>query len=124
MLQYLYNTYAKISPADLKTKADAMSKLYDPNKPFEALIQQVQDAVDFADHRGAPFTQEQILNTAYNLVYQAGVFADNCKDWRNHRAPLARDWPAFKRFFAERYNDWAAQQQTTCSGYFPSAKPW
>ena len=67
MIQHLYNTYAKISLADLKTNADAMSKLYDPNEPFEALIQQVQEAVDYADHRGAPFTQEQILNTAYNL---------------------------------------------------------
>ena len=38
MLQHLYNTYAKISLADLKTNADAMSKPYDPNKPFKALI--------------------------------------------------------------------------------------
>ena len=76
-----------------------MSKPCGPNEPFEALIQQIQDAMDYTDHGGAPFTQEQILNTAYNLVYQAGVFVDDCKDWRNRRAPLAKDWPEFKRFF-------------------------
>ena len=105
MLQHLYNTYAKISPANLKANADTMSKPYNPNEPFEALIQQVQDAVDFSDHGGAPFTHEQILNMAYNLVYQACIFADNCEDWRNRRTLLAKDWPSFKIFFAERYNN-------------------
>ena len=105
MLEHLYNTYVKISSTDLKTNAGKMAKPYGPNKPFKVLIQQVQDAVDFADHGGAPFTADYILNTAYNLVFQIGVFKDNCKDWRNRRSPLTKNWPSFKKFFAKQYDD-------------------
>ena len=56
-----------------------MTTPWDPNQPFEFLVQQVQDAVDYAAHANTPYTAKQIVNIAYTLVFNTGVFEDDCK---------------------------------------------
>ena len=111
MLTHLYTTYAKISPVDLKENEQKMNSPWDPNQPFEVLVRQIQDATDFASHGGSPYTQRQIVDTAYTLVYSTGLFHDDCKKWRKRIVPLLQDWPSFTKFFAEAYNDWRDAQK-------------
>ena len=121
MLTHLYTTYAKISPADLKENERKMNSPWDPNQPFEVLVRQIQDATDFASHGGSPYTQRQIVDTAYTLVYSTGLFHDDCKKWRKRIAPLLQDWPSFTKFFAEAYNDWRDAQKTTAGNRYATA---
>ena len=57
-----------------------MKESYDPNQPPELLIQQIQDAVDYAAHANCPYLPEQFVTAAYNLVNQTGMFDHNLKD--------------------------------------------
>ena len=74
MLTHLYSSYAKITPADLEKNDVRMKAPYDANDPPELLIQQVQDGVDYAAHADCPYSPEQVVTIAYNLVNQTGIF--------------------------------------------------
>ena len=50
------------------------------------LFDQIDYAQDFAVAAGQPYTNSQLLTTAYNLVYATGLFFDNCKAW--NRLPM------------------------------------
>lgn len=121
LITHLYDTYAKISPSDLIQNNQKMTAPWDPNQPFEFLVRQIQDAVDYAAHANTPYTAEQIVNTAYTLVFSTGVFEDECKAWRKRSHPLVNDWPNFKTFFAEAYNDWRETQKQSAGTRYSTA---
>ena len=106
MLTHLYTCYAKITPADLEKNDARMKENYDPNQPPEILIQKIQDAVDYAAHANCPYSPEQVVTTAYNLVNQTGIFDQDLKDWRA-RATNTKTWADFKTFFTDRHHDWS-----------------
>ena len=59
-----------------------MNMPYDPNEPIEVLINQIEDGIDYAAVENMSYPPTQIINTAYNLLFDAGVFSDECKEWR------------------------------------------
>ena len=79
MLRHLYDNYADLSMDHLEESDRRMREPWDPNTPFESLIKQINDAVELADHAGAPYTPVQIVNTAYGLVEKTGVFEIDCR---------------------------------------------
>ena len=120
LLEHLYNTYAKITPSDLKTNDKRMNEPYNPNMPFECLIEQVQDAVDYAAHAGSPYTAKQILGTAYDLVFNTGMFYNDLRDWR--RKPAAdQTWTNFKTFMTARHSDWREENSNTAGQKYGTA---
>ena len=121
MLDHLYDIYAKILPDDLVKNTENMSAPWDPSQPFEYLIRQIQNGIDFAAHGLAPLTMEQIVNTAYTVVASTGLFHEECKKWRKRRPPLAKDWPNFKTFFSEAYTDWRIGQRQTMGQKYGTA---
>ena len=104
MLNHLYTSYGKMTPQDLQLLDSEMKTPYDPQLPIENLYEQIENAKDVAEAAGAPYADNQILNIAYNLVFQCNVFHDTCREWR--RLPAAsKTWPAFKRMFTEAHQD-------------------
>ena len=59
---------------------------YDVNQPMEVLIEQINNAVNVATEADNPYLAEQVVTTAYNLVFKTGMFADNCKLWMRRSA--------------------------------------
>ena len=59
-----------------------MTRPWDTAQPFEYVIKKIQDATDFAAHANTPYTQEQIVNTDYSIVFNTGQFEDGCKKGR------------------------------------------
>ena len=47
LLEHLYSTYANISASDLQDNDKRLRAPYDINQPFETLIDQVENAVDY-----------------------------------------------------------------------------
>ena len=47
-------------------------------------LTRLKSALNFANARNLPFTVVQILNTAYNLVFNTGSFLEGCKKWNAH----------------------------------------
>jgi len=49
------------------------------------LIDQIDNGVDYAAAGKNPYSPEQIVNIAYNLVFQISLFTDKCK--KNQKNP-------------------------------------
>ena len=56
LLDHLYSTYANISASALQDNDKRLRAPYDRNQPFETLINQVENAVDYASAGDTPYT--------------------------------------------------------------------
>ena len=117
LLNYLYENYAKITHNNLRENDQRMNAPYDPNEPIEVLIDQIEDGIDYAAAGNMPCTPTQIVNTAHNLLFDAGVFADECKEWRK-RPATEQTWDNLKTAFIQAHQDLQESNATAGStGY-------
>ena len=77
ILAHLYATYAQITAADLETNGDRIKAPYNVNLPTENVFDQIKDRVEFSDVGNSPYTPTQVVNTAFNVLFKTGIFADN-----------------------------------------------
>jgi hypothetical protein len=105
LLAHLYSNYARITPADLDANGRSMKQPCDANQPIEVLFKQIEDAIEFADAGQTPYSPEQVLNVAYQLVFRTGLFSDECKIWKR-QADQYKTWPQFKIDFALAYQEY------------------
>jgi hypothetical protein len=63
----------------------------DPNQPIETLFQQVQDAQAFVVVGEQHYGAAMIVNVAYTLVFNTGLFPDACQAWQS-RAIAGKTW--------------------------------
>ena len=78
ILDHLYATYANISSTDMKDNDTKLRAPYDANFPIEALIDQVKGAVKYAVARNTPYIPLKVVGIAYQLIFQTGMFNDDC----------------------------------------------
>ena len=69
MLTHLYTAYANISEGNLEGNDSRMKTDWDPNQPFEIWIDQIDDTIDMAAAATNPYTPQQVVSIAYNLVF-------------------------------------------------------
>jgi hypothetical protein len=103
LLTHLLTYYAMITPTELMQNYERLNTPYDPNQPIETLFQQIQDARAFAIAGGQPYGAAMIVNVAYTLVLNTGLFPDACCAWQS-RAIAAKTWAQFKIDFATAVN--------------------
>ena len=112
ILDHLYATYTNISSADLQENDAVFHTPYDMNQPIEALFDRVENCT--------PYSIEQVIGIAFQIVFQNGLFVDNCKSWK--RLPTQqKNWNSFKTFFATAHNKWRESQSTTTGAELHSA---
>ena len=78
--------------ADLSQNYNRLKAQFGINLPIEGLFWNIQDAVDLANAVGAPHTPLKILNAAYHLVFQSGIFSEDFFIWKRRCAPY-KTWP-------------------------------
>ena len=61
LLDYLYATYSNISASALQDNYKRLQAPYDSNQPFETLIDQFENAVDYASAGDTPYTPAQVV---------------------------------------------------------------
>ena len=105
LLDHLYSTYANISASALQDNKKRLRAPYNRNQPFETLIYQVENAVDYASAGDTPYTPSQVVRIAFQLMFQTGIFNDDCKLWRRQPADV-KTWTRFKEFFATAHQEW------------------
>jgi hypothetical protein len=110
----LFQAYGKLTPQTLVDNQTAMQRPWDPNTPFKTLIKQIKDAMEVADAATQAFTDAQILTLAYTLVYNTGLYFDECKAW-NAKSATDKTWDLFKIFFSHAQAKLRLQQQATSS---------
>jgi hypothetical protein len=107
LLTHLLTFYAMIAP-------------YDPNQPIETLFQQIQEARAFAVAGGQPYGNAMIVNVAYTLVFNTGLFPDACRAWQS-RAIAGKTWAQFEIDFTTAHREFRLTNQTAQQSNFHSA---
>jgi hypothetical protein len=120
LLTHLLTYYAMIAPTELTHNYERLNAPYDPNQPIEMLFQQIQDARDFAVAGEHPYGAAMIVNVAYTLVFDTGLFPDACRAWQS-RAIAGKTWAQFKLDFATAHREFRLTNQTTQQSGFHSA---
>jgi hypothetical protein len=80
-LTHLLTYYAMIAPTELTQNYERLNTPYDPSQRIETLFQQIQDARAFAVAGGQPYGAAMIVNVAYTLILNTGLFPDACRAW-------------------------------------------
>jgi hypothetical protein len=120
LLTHLLTYYAMIAPTELTQNYKRLNTPYDPNQPIETLFQQIQDAQAFTVAGGQPYGAAMIVNVAYTLVFNTGLFPDACRAWQS-RAIAAKTWAQFKIDFATAHREFRLTNQTAQQSGFHSA---
>ena len=81
ILVYLFDTYGDITPQQLQEDHKRFTTAWDPSTPFETVIKQIEDSVEYTAQGSAPISEPQIINNGYNLVFQTGLYERDCIKW-------------------------------------------
>ena len=77
----------------------------------------MDECVEIAEAANTPYTPEQILDNAYNLVFKTGLHFDALKLWR-HRPAIEQTWTNFKAHIVEAQQELIDEQGTaSCTGF-------
>jgi hypothetical protein len=95
-------------------------KAYNAGEPIETLYAQIEEATTIADAGIQPYRHQQILNNAFLLVRNSGVFRDACRKWKRI-PPLNQNWAAFKHHFAIAAQENREDQTSGQEGGYHSA---
>jgi hypothetical protein len=120
LLTHILTYYAMIAPTELTQNYERLNTPYDPNQPIEMLFQQNQDARAFTVACGQPYGAAMIVNVAYTLVFNTGLFPEVCRAWQS-RAIAANTWAQFKIDFATAHLEFRLTNQTAQQSGFHSA---
>jgi hypothetical protein len=120
ILTHLLTYYAMIASTELTHNYERLNKPYDRNQPIETLFQQIQDVRAFTVAGGQPYGAAMIVNFAYTLVFNTGLFPDACRAWQS-RAIAAKTWAQFKIDFATAHRELRLTNQTAQQSGFHSA---
>jgi hypothetical protein len=83
LLTHLLTYYAMIAPTELTQSCERLNTPYDTNLPIETLFQKIHDARTFAVAGGQPYGAAMIVNVAYTLIFNTGLFPDACRAWQS-----------------------------------------
>jgi 6-pyruvoyl-tetrahydropterin synthase len=120
ILTHVLTYYAMIAPTELMHNYERLNTPYDPNQPNERLFQHIQDARAFAIAGGQPYGAAVIVNVAYTLVFNTGLFPHACRAWQS-RAIVGKTWAQFKLDFATAHREVRLTNQTAQQSGFHSA---
>ena len=74
IVTHLFTEYGQVENQDLVRNLSKLSKPWDANRPFQELVQQVQEIQEFANNGGRKIANEDIVDTIYTLLYNTGLF--------------------------------------------------
>jgi hypothetical protein len=120
ILTHLLTFYAMIAPTELTQNYERPNTPYDPNQPIEALFQQIQDAQAFAVAGGQPYGEAMIVNVAYTLMFNTGLYPNACRAWQS-RAIASKTCAQFKVDVATAHREFRLTNQTAQQSGFYSA---
>jgi hypothetical protein len=120
LIAHLIALYGNITPPELKANDLRFNAPWDPNMPFELLIDQIETAMEYADTGNQAYTDTQVVNIAFTLIFNTGIYFDDCKLW-NQREQQQKTWQNLKTFFLQASNELRIQQQTAQRAGFHGA---
>ena len=102
IFDHLYAQYGEIGPDDLEENEKRLKQPYEATENMELLYDQIEDAIEFADNAQQPYSPEQVLRIAYNLIFKCGEFERECEKWTEKDA-RDKTWANFKAHFTRAH---------------------
>ena len=112
MYDWLFNNYGRLTAIDKANNDTNFRKDWDASIPFEAFTARMDECVEIAEAANTPYTPEQILDNAYNLVFKTGLYFDALKLWRR-RPAIEQTWTNFKAHIVEAQQELIDEQGTS-----------
>lgn len=103
------------------TVANSEPPAYELAQPIKALFSQLEDAMDFANAGGNPYTAAQVVTNTYSNMFSTGLFLETCPKWRRRPSAAEKAWANFQDDFAKAHLDLHLAQGTTQEGGYHSA---
>ena len=123
ILSFLFQNYGNITQYNIEENNKKLKGKWDANTPIKMLFDQIKDAQDFASAAGQPYTNNQLLTMAYNLVYATGLFFEDGKAWS--RLPTnQKTMDNFKTTFQQAQRELRDQQRTAQQAGFQANGIW
>ena len=104
MIAHMYTNYGIITVADIMKNEKHINAPYHPSIEIESDLNQVEDAIEFAEAGNSPFSTTQITTKAFIQFFSTGLFRDEYKAW-NHLVTPSRTWAMFDLIFTEVARD-------------------
>ncbi len=121
MLEYLFEKYGTLTNVELNQNDKEMKKEWNPTDPFETIIMQIDDCIAFAEGAERPYSDEQIMDTAYTIVQKTGLYTQDLREWDRLPA-IERDWdPEFKDFMMQRETELLKQNVSSKQAGYQAA---
>ena len=105
LLTHIYKTYAVISNAGWRANNKRFSEPYSPTVPIKVSWRKFDNAVAYPDAGSTPYSIKQVVDNAYQLVFNTVIFAEDFWEW-NKRAADNKTLPHLKVFFAAAHREW------------------
>jgi hypothetical protein len=112
MITHLFDTYGKITPEDMLKNEQHLNEPWDGSEPFELVIERIQECIELATEAGRPYSAEQIMDRAFRIVAQTGLYPDDLKEWKK-KAEADKTWENYKPFMLDAQRSYRENQQTT-----------
>ena len=117
MISQLYVNYGTITAVDLIENERRMDIPFNQSGAIETYLDQIEDAVEFAEAGASPFTMVQITTKEFIQMFATGLFKDKFKAW-NRLPQVSRDWANFKLIFTAAAQELREMQAMTgTAGY-------
>ena len=85
------------------------------------LYEQIDNDVAFTASADNEYTDKQTVSIGYEIMFQTGIYADDCKVWRK-KTYADKTSPAFKVFFTDANQDLRqSKAPSESAGYHPAS---
>jgi uncharacterized protein YdbL (DUF1318 family) len=117
LIQYLFDEFGDITLIDLRTNAKRLDEDWDPNQPIQTLYNRIKEIQAYTQAGNRTFTDHQLVDAAYTIIYKTGIYYDVCDDWLDLPSN-DQNWTNFQRHFTAAHRKAKRKQRTTPSeGY-------
>jgi hypothetical protein len=118
MMDHLFMSYGNITAVDLENNFEQMRRAWDPQKPVESLLKQVQDCADYSEAGGILIGHPHQINVGYAKFFATRHFMSACRRW-NEKPNVEKTWAQFKTHFAaaHRQHKQIQGESAATSGY-------
>ena len=95
---------------------------YDPVTPVDNMFDKIEDLLEYGELAHCPFSDNQAIAIAYNIINKTGKFRESVKAW-NRLTLIQKTWIAFKQHFRDAHKDLQETGELTLeeAGYVQAA---
>jgi hypothetical protein len=104
-LTFLFTTYGKVTPETLNEEFEKVNNtIYNPSLPIDVIFNSIVALVELAEAAAVPYSEQQQLTIAYNILNRSGRFVSDIKELKR-RPAIEQNWINFKLHFCRAHNE-------------------